>query len=1040
MKKVNKSFFAGEFELLVQRRQKNTCLLFSGQGTAKPYMYQRSFESSEIMQDFFKIADGFSNQTQLGRISDYICNPVSVKKKELPYIENLALFTLQVSLFYEFTKASQIQYISSHSFGEFAGLVCAGIVAFDDMLKIVYQRDVFSVPGCMFAIRETEEKVRPLLSPDIYLSHKNTANQMVIATDPKNKDHVIKKFKKENIELFELKVNKPYHTQLMASTKEKMRNFLSKLCPEYKIPIFPFVSSVLKCEVNSENFLQFDFNELISSQVVEQGNFYQQMQIFKERQTRHFVEISPKEILTKFLRETLGDVHVISSNEFFLEIEKENKDRGNNAGISQKSRELVNKVFSRLTGYKIENISLNDRFEEELGIDSLKKAQLVFELLNESKLQKTVDVSRFKKISDFFDLVSYEEDFFENDFHVFCEDFKESFIPGPVSEDQFFIHKLEAIEFFGGKSSLANIDFKEKSVCRKLFIIEERLSIENCQLSVGAFYDFFQACTQYNWDVIIVTSYEKSKLFGWVGFLASLKKELSSFFFKIILTDSLAQECILRELNDSFCGILKYQNGKRYLPFYKKLEETSIANLKGRVLIIGGSGGIGQVLTDYIQKSAELVHVVGRRSLSEVSCGLSTKLRYTQLDSCSLEQLGEFFKQNSFDVVFVNSGHIADDLFINKTKDKFIDEFNKHILPFQNVVALSDKFQFQKIIFSSSVAGLFGNRGQTNYSLVKGMLNEFQSENINVIIWPPWDKVGMVSEEISQYLRGSGKSLLKPERALEMFSFSLTTKSFRHLYLAQEDFTSYHFPLANELEKKGNQLVKRYLISESFNLQGHCINGKIVFPGALGVFFFLKHLVFYNELSLDQIRFDRFIDAFELTSIDVISEQKKDFTQLTLGEQMNFVAVAKPRGSGKVDFEKMCIAGNFKYSFCSSEIYNVLFHRGKYQTLDQIQIFENFICAKTRYFTPAEESFVFLIDACFQSLGYFGYHRYDRQFLPLAIEKLDIFDFNFFGNYEIRFIVSTMDSSQISAELVVFRGSQPVIHLQKLQLVKVNDV
>ena len=53
MKKITQGFFGGEYELNVDRRKKSTCLLFSGQGTAKPQMYRRTFEQSEILKEFF---------------------------------------------------------------------------------------------------------------------------------------------------------------------------------------------------------------------------------------------------------------------------------------------------------------------------------------------------------------------------------------------------------------------------------------------------------------------------------------------------------------------------------------------------------------------------------------------------------------------------------------------------------------------------------------------------------------------------------------------------------------------------------------------------------------------------------------------------------------------------------------------------------------------------------------------------------------------------------------------------------------------------
>jgi acyl carrier protein len=211
---------------------------------------------------------------------------------------------------------------------------------------------------------------------------------------------------------------------------------------------------------------------LISSQVVEQGDFLKQMNLFVQLDIKHFVEISPRDILSKFISETIVNSHVTSSNTFFLELEKQELAR-NAKNISQRSIDLVNKVLLRLTGYKIENISLNARFEEELGIDSLKKAQIVFELLDESNMKKTVDVSRFKKVSDFFNIISYAEDIVTTEFKIFQESFSETFLPNKVKSGGYGFKELTA-KIFSKQNATAISDSIESEINENgIYIIRE---------------------------------------------------------------------------------------------------------------------------------------------------------------------------------------------------------------------------------------------------------------------------------------------------------------------------------------------------------------------------------------------------------------------------------------------------------------------------------------------------------------------------------------------------------------------------------------
>ena len=70
----------------------------------------------------------------------------------------------------------------------------------------------------------------------------------------------------------------------------------------------------------------------------------------------------------------------------------------------QQSRafELVSNIVSKLTGYKIEKISLEDRFQEDLGIDSIKQANIAFTIIDELEIpdEQKLEFYDFETIKD----------------------------------------------------------------------------------------------------------------------------------------------------------------------------------------------------------------------------------------------------------------------------------------------------------------------------------------------------------------------------------------------------------------------------------------------------------------------------------------------------------------------------------------------------------------------------------------------------------------------------------------------------------------
>jgi len=67
------------------------------------------------------------------------------------------------------------------------------------------------------------------------------------------------------------------------------------------------------------------------------------------------------------------------------------------------------------------------------------------------------------------------------------------------------------------------------------------------------------------------------------------------------------------------------------------------------------------------------------------------------------------------------------------------------------------------LLFMSSVTATFGNRGQADYGAANGVLNALAAllasrwpARVRALNWGPWDKTGMVSEQVKAQFAGRG--------------------------------------------------------------------------------------------------------------------------------------------------------------------------------------------------------------------------------------------------------------------------------------------
>ena len=151
---------------------------------------------------------------------------------------------------------------------------------------------------------------------------------------------------------------------------------------------------------------------------------------------------------------------------------------------------------------------------------------------------------------------------------------------------------------------------------------------------------------------------------------------------------------------------------------------------KNRVLITGGSRGIGQGLCDaFLSHGYEVLATC--RDASQMT-SKDKNLIYESLDisnPISLEQFKSVVDDFKPCVLINNAGITKDNLFLRMSDDEWTDVLNTNLTGTFRVTKLVAKLMLKakwgRIINISSISGIMGNPGQTNYSASKAGMDGF---------------------------------------------------------------------------------------------------------------------------------------------------------------------------------------------------------------------------------------------------------------------------------------------------------------------------
>ncbi len=225
-------------------------------------------------------------------------------------------------------------------------------------------------------------------------------------------------------------------------------------------------------------------------------------------------------------------------------------------------------------------------------------------------------------------------------------------------------------------------------------------------------------------------------------------------------------------------------------------------SLEGKVaLVTGGSRGIGAAIVRLLAARGASVAFCYRQQ-AELAQGLVSKVQAetgrrvlaVQTDVTETEQVKAMVERvrselGDIDILVNNAGIVRDTLFLRMDESKWDEVINTSLrgafLCTKAVVPMMVSKRWGRIINISSVVGLIGNPGQTNYAAAKAALigftkslaKELGSRNITVNAVAPGFIVTDMTAALSEEIRNRYESQIalrrfgQPEEVAEVVAF-----------------------------------------------------------------------------------------------------------------------------------------------------------------------------------------------------------------------------------------------------------------------------
>lgn len=201
--------------------------------------------------------------------------------------------------------------VAGHSYGEFAALYAAGVLEFDDLIRVSEARGRAMVdngdpdrPGGMLAVVADADTTNAALGDlDVVIANRNSPRQTVIAGSVAAINNALTTLEAAGLNVMRVPVSQAFHSPLMQGARQQFAAALDSVpFGPARCPVYANVTA-RPHDPNALDTLRTTMADHLTSPV----DFVAMLQNMAEDAAQVFVEIGPKSVLTSRVSEILED-------------------------------------------------------------------------------------------------------------------------------------------------------------------------------------------------------------------------------------------------------------------------------------------------------------------------------------------------------------------------------------------------------------------------------------------------------------------------------------------------------------------------------------------------------------------------------------------------------------------------------------------------------------------------------------------------------------------------------------------------------------
>ncbi len=306
-------------------------VIFPGQGSQSVGMANELHSKFDLVKKYFKYAD---------EVLDFPISKIILEgpKEKLNLTENTqpAIFLVGYSIFhlakndfgYDLNKA---KFFAGHSVGEYTALASAGVIKFEDTIKLLKLRGnamQSAIPkgeGGMVAVLGSDIlKIENLIKEKKYkcfIANDNSNGQLVISGKLDELNKFINDLKNLRIKNITLPVSGPFHCELMNKATIIMKSEINKL--EFNNSKNILISNVTANEMQDTK----EIKSLLIKQIESRVRWRESIFYMIKNGVNHFIEIGPGKVLSGLIKriDKIVKVDAINNEEDINNIKKDDK-------------------------------------------------------------------------------------------------------------------------------------------------------------------------------------------------------------------------------------------------------------------------------------------------------------------------------------------------------------------------------------------------------------------------------------------------------------------------------------------------------------------------------------------------------------------------------------------------------------------------------------------------------------------------------------------------------------------------------------------